>query len=43
MVLWSVGCRFISLPLFRRPGTDESKATRTGTVQRVAALDCWAE
>ena len=39
MVLWSVGGRFISLPLFRRPGADEPKPTRTGTVQRVERPD----
>ena len=39
MVLWSVGGRLISLPLFRRPGADEPKPTRTGTVQRVERPD----
>ncbi|MEG4348503.1 alpha/beta hydrolase [Microcoleus sp. LAD1_D5] len=39
MLLWSVGGRFISLPLFRRPGADEPKPTRTGTVQRVERPD----
>ncbi|MBD0343654.1 MAG: alpha/beta fold hydrolase, partial [Coleofasciculus sp. Co-bin14] len=39
MVLWSFGGRFISLPLFRRPGTDEPEFLRTGTVQRVSRPD----
>jgi pimeloyl-ACP methyl ester carboxylesterase len=39
IILWSVGGRFLSLPLFRRPGADEPKATRTGTVQRVERPD----
>ena len=39
IVLWSFGGRFISLPLFRRPGTDEPKPLRTGTVQRVQRPD----
>jgi pimeloyl-ACP methyl ester carboxylesterase len=39
MVLWSFGGRFISLALFRRPGTDEPKPTRTGTVQRLQRPD----
>jgi pimeloyl-ACP methyl ester carboxylesterase len=39
MVLWSFGGRFIGLPLFRRPGTDEPKRIRSGTVQRVPRPD----
>ena len=39
MVLWSFGGRFITLALFRRPGTDEPKPTRTGTVQRLQRPD----
>jgi pimeloyl-ACP methyl ester carboxylesterase len=39
MILWSFGGRFISLPLFRRPGTDEPEFLRTGTVQRVSRPD----
>lgn len=39
MVLWSFGGRFISLPLLRRPGTDEPKRMRNGTVQRVSRPD----
>ena len=39
MVLWSFGGRFISLPLLRRPGTEEPKLMRTGTVQRVPRPD----
>ena len=39
MVLWSLGGRFISLPLFRRPGRDEPKRIRSGTVQRVRRPD----
>jgi pimeloyl-ACP methyl ester carboxylesterase len=39
MVAWSFGGRFISLPLFRRSGTDEPKDTRSTTVQRVPRPD----
>jgi pimeloyl-ACP methyl ester carboxylesterase len=39
MVLWSFGGRFISLPLLRRPGTEEPKLMRSGTVQRVSRPD----
>lgn len=39
MVLWSVGGRFISLPLLRRPGTDEPNFMRSGTVQRLPQPD----
>jgi pimeloyl-ACP methyl ester carboxylesterase len=39
MVLWSFAGRFISLPLLRRPGTDEPEFMRTGTVQRVKRPD----
>jgi pimeloyl-ACP methyl ester carboxylesterase len=39
MILWSFGGRFISLPLFRRPGTDEPKRIRSETVQRVRRPD----
>ena len=39
MVLWSFGGRFISLPLFRRRGSDEPKRIRSGTVKRVPRPD----
>jgi len=39
MVLWSLGGRFISLPLFRRGGTDEPKRMRSETVKRVERPD----
>ncbi|WP_235018885.1 alpha/beta fold hydrolase [Tolypothrix sp. NIES-4075] len=39
MVLWSIGGRFISLPLLRRPGTDEPKFMRSKTVQRLSRPD----
>lgn len=39
MVLWSVAGRFISLPLFRRPGTDEPKRIRSNLVQRIQRPD----
>ncbi|MBW4576151.1 MAG: alpha/beta hydrolase [Aphanothece sp. CMT-3BRIN-NPC111] len=39
MVLWSVGGRFISLPLFRRQGSDEPHFLRTGTVKRLSRPD----
>ncbi|MBD2775848.1 alpha/beta hydrolase [Iningainema sp. BLCCT55] len=39
MVVWSFGGRFISLPLLRRPGIDEPKFTRTGTMQRLPRPD----
>jgi pimeloyl-ACP methyl ester carboxylesterase len=39
MVLWSFAGRFVSLPLLRRPGSDEPKRIRTGTVQRVPRPD----
>ena len=39
MVLWSVAGRFISLPRLRRPGADEPKPWRTGTVQRLNRPD----
>ncbi len=39
MVLWSFGGRFISLPLLRRPGSDEPKLMRSKTVQRVPRPD----
>lgn len=39
MILWSFAGRFISLPLLRRPGSDEPKHMRTGTVQRVPRPD----
>ncbi|MHC5939080.1 alpha/beta fold hydrolase [Nostoc sp.] len=39
MFLWSVGGRFISLPLLRRPGADEPKFMRSKTVQRLARPD----
>jgi pimeloyl-ACP methyl ester carboxylesterase len=39
MVLWSIGGRFISLPLLRRPGSDEPKFMRSKTVQRLPRPD----
>lgn len=39
MVLWSIAGRFISLPLLRRPGTDEPKFMRSKTVQRLPRPD----
>lgn len=39
MILWSFGGRLVSLPLFRRPGTDEPKRIRSETVQRVRRPD----
>lgn len=39
MILWSFAGRFISLPLLRRPGADEPKVMRTGSVQRVPRPD----
>lgn len=39
MGLWSLGGRFISLPLFRRKGDDEPKRMRSGTVKRVERPD----
>jgi pimeloyl-ACP methyl ester carboxylesterase len=39
MILWSFAGRFISLPLLRRPGTDEPKRIRSATVQRVPRPD----
>ena len=39
LVVWSFTGRFFSLPLLRRPGDDEPKAMRTGTVQRVPRPD----
>lgn len=39
MILWSVVGRHFSLPLLRRPGNDEPKLMRTGTVQRVPRPD----
>jgi pimeloyl-ACP methyl ester carboxylesterase len=39
MVLWSIGGRFISLPLLHRPGTDEPKFMRSKTVQRLPRPD----
>lgn len=39
MVFWSFAGRFISLPLLRRPGADEPKVMRTGTIQRVPRPD----
>lgn len=39
MILWSIVGRHFSLPLLRRPGTDEPKLMRTGTVQRVPRPD----
>ena len=39
MVLWSFGGRFISLPLLRRPGSDEPKFMRSETVQRLSRPD----
>ena len=39
MVLWTFGGRLISLPLLRRPGTDEPKFMRSETVQRLSRPD----
>lgn len=39
IVLWSFGGHFISLPLFRRPGVDEPKRIRSGTVQQLSRPD----
>jgi pimeloyl-ACP methyl ester carboxylesterase len=39
MVLWSLGGRFISLPLLRRPGAEEPKFMRSQTVQRLPRPD----
>jgi pimeloyl-ACP methyl ester carboxylesterase len=39
MVLWTFGGRLISLPLLRRPGTDEPKFMRSNTVQRLPRPD----
>ncbi|MGB5962566.1 MAG: alpha/beta hydrolase [Coleofasciculaceae cyanobacterium] len=39
LVLWSFAGHFLSLPLLRRPGKDEPKSMRTGTVQRVSRPD----
>ncbi|BAY12156.1 alpha/beta hydrolase fold protein [Calothrix sp. NIES-2098] len=39
MVLWSFGGRFISLPLLRRPGSDEPEFMRSQTVQRLSRPD----
>ena len=39
MALWSLGGRFISLPLLRRSGADEPKTLRTGTVKRLQRPD----
>ncbi|MEH2372340.1 alpha/beta fold hydrolase [Nostoc sp.] len=39
MVLWSIGGRFISLPLLRRPGADEPKFMRSKTVERLTRPD----
>lgn len=39
LVLWSFAGRFFSVALFRRPGNDEPKSMRTGTVQRVTRPD----
>lgn len=39
MVLWTFGGRLISLPLLRRPGTDEPKFMRSNTVQRLQRPD----
>ncbi|HEY9829709.1 MAG TPA: alpha/beta hydrolase [Stenomitos sp.] len=39
MILWSGGGRFISLPLFRRPGRDEPKRIRSERVQRLRRPD----
>ncbi|NMG11916.1 alpha/beta hydrolase [Brasilonema sp. UFV-L1] len=39
MVLWSFIGRFISLPLLRRPGSEEPKFTRSKTVERLRRPD----
>jgi pimeloyl-ACP methyl ester carboxylesterase len=39
MVLWTFGGRLFSLPLLRRPGTDEPKFMRSNTVQRLQRPD----
>ena len=39
LVLWSFTGGFFSLPLLRRPGDDEPRSMRTGTVQRVPRPD----
>ena len=39
LVLWSFTGHFFSLPLLRRPGKDEPKAMRTGTVERIPRPD----